>query len=217
MESRLWYKGHDVPAVGPWLQTGEVVEDSDAAVWSGEQLNSELMVWPRVVFDSWIVDGLYRKENNEDALVSLVLGDVSSPLGLLKKKRLQGTIRSRRAKLKETYNWFADFERGPVRHRLLELHKKVFALVMDLDDVDDQLEGFPQQPLVILTQLSTHIQYMLESLLRDANLKDEDIKAMAASLEGMEYNFEEVSGELRAALASTYKNRFTVIKGKKKD
>ena len=88
---------------------------------------------------------------------------------------------------------------------------------MDLDDVDDQLEGFPQQPLVILTQLSTHIQYMLESLLRDANLKDEDIKAMAASLEGMEYNFEEVSGELRAALASTYKNRFTVIKGKKKD
>ncbi|MBP3417057.1 MAG: hypothetical protein J6K76_06770 [Spirochaetaceae bacterium] len=168
-------------------------------------------------FDSWIVDGLYRKENNEDTLVSLVLGDVSSPLGLLKKKRLQGTIRSRRAKLKETYNWFADFERGPVRHRLLELHKKVFALVMDLDDVDDQLEGFPQQPLVILTQLSTHIQYMLESLLRDANLKDEDIKAMAASLEGMEYNFEEVSGELRAALASTYKNRFTVIKGKKKD
>ncbi len=217
VESRLWYKGHDVPAVGPWLQTGEVVEDSDAAVWSGEQLNSELMVWPRVVFDSWIVDGLYRKENNEDTLVSLVLGDVSSPLGLLKKKRLQGTIRSRRAKLKETYNWFADFERGPVRHRLLELHKKVFALVMDLDDVDDQLEGFPQQPLVILTQLSTHIQYMLESLLRDANLKDEDIKAMAASLEGMEYNFEEVSGELRAALASTYKNRFTVIKGKKKD
>ena len=100
---------------------------------------------------------------------------------------------------------------------LLDLHTKVFALVLELDDVDDQLEGFPQQPLVILTQLSTHIQYMLESLLRDVTLKDDDVRAMSASLEGMEYNFEEVSAELKSALAASYKNRFTVIKGQKKE
>ncbi|MBO7174872.1 MAG: hypothetical protein J6V57_03895, partial [Spirochaetaceae bacterium] len=155
-------------------------------------------------------------KNNEETLVNLILGESTSPLDVLKRKRLQGTIRSRRSKLEETYNWFADFERGPVRHRLLELHTKVFALVLELDDVDDQLEGFPQQPLVILSQLSTHIQYMLESLLRDINLKDEDVRAMAASLEGMEYNFEEVSAELKSALAASYKSRFTVIKGDKK-
>lgn len=89
--------------------------------------------------------------------------------------------------------------------------------MLELDDVDDQLEGFPQQPLVILTQLSTHIQYMLESLLRDVNLRDDDVRAMAASLEGMEYNFEEVSAELKSALAASYRNRFTVIKGDKKE
>lgn len=216
VESRLWFKGQDVPAVGPWLQASEGVEEKDAAMWSGEQLNAEMMLWPRVIFDSWIVDGLYNKKNNEDVLINLILGETNTPLAILKKKRLQVTIRSRRSKLEETYNWFADFERGPVRRRLLELHTKVFALVLELDDVDDQLEGFPQQPLVILTQLSTHIQYMLESLLRDTNLKDEDIRAMAVSLEGMEYNFEEVSAELKSALAASYKNRFTVIKGDKK-
>ena len=93
----------------------------------------------------------------------------------------------------------------------------MFDLVLELDDVDDQLEGFPQQPLVILTQLSTHIQYMLESLLHDVHLKDEDVRAMAASLEGMEYNFEEVATELKLALKENYKHRFTVIKAKNKE
>ena len=80
--------------------------------------------------------------------------------------------------------------------------------------MDDQLEGFPQQPLVILTQLSTHIQYMLEGLLRDQNLSEDDIRAMSVSLEGMEYNFEEVAAELKDALADCYKHRFSVIKNK---
>ena len=217
VESRLWFKGQEVPAVGPWLQIGETVEEKDSTAWSSEQLNAEMMLWPRVVFDSWIVDGLYNKKNNEEDIITMILGESSSALDMLKRKRIQGTIRSRRSKLEETYNWFADFERGPVRHRLLELHTKVFALVLELDDVDDQLEGFPQQPLVILTQLSTHIQYMLESLLRDVTLKDDDVRAMSASLEGMEYNFEEVSAELKSALAASYKNRFTVIKGQKKE
>ena len=77
-----------------------------------------------------------------------------------------------------------------------------------------QLEDFPQQPLVILTQLSTHIQYMLEGLLHDQSLKDEDVRTMAVSLEGMEYNFEEVSAELKDALSKCYKNRFSVVKNK---
>ena len=217
VETRLWFKGQDVPAVGPWLQPSDKLDEKESTVWSNEQLNAEMMLWPRVIFDSWIVDGLYQKMNNEDHLVNLILGEASSPLNLLKKKRLQGTIRARRAKLEAAYNWFADFDRGPVRHRLLELHTKVFALILELDEVDDQLEGFPQQPLVILTQLSTHIQYMLESLLRDVTLKDDDVRAMSASLEGMEYNFEEVSAELKSALAASYKNRFTVIKGQKKE
>ena len=214
VETRLWFKGQDVPAVGPWLQPSDKLDEKESTVWSNEQLNAEMMLWPRVIFDSWIVDGLYQKMNNEDHLVNLILGEASSPLNLLKKKRLQGTIRARRAKLEAAYNWFADFDRGPVRHRLLELHTKVFALILELDEVDDQLEGFPQQPLVILTQLSTHIQYMLEGLLRDQNLSEDDIRAMSVSLEGMEYNFEEVAAELKDALADCYKHRFSIIKNK---
>ena len=216
VESRLWFKGQEVPAVGPWLQASERSEEKDSALWSSEQMNAEMMLWPRVILDSWIVDGLYQKENNEDFLARLILGEINTPVAMLKKKRLQGHIRTRRSKLEATYNWFADFDRGPVRHRLLELHTKVFALILELDDVDDQLEDFPQKPLVILTQLSTHIQYMLEGLLRDQNISEDDIRAMAASLEGMEYNFEEVSAELKDALAACYKHRFSVIKGPRK-
>lgn len=215
VETRLWFKGQDVPAVGPWLQTNETTEEKDSAAWSGEQLNAEMMLWPRVIFDSWIVDSLFQKENNEEYLISLILGEASGPLFVLKKKKLQATIRNRRSKLEGRYNWFADYERGPVRHRLLELHTKVFALILDLDEVDDQLEQFPQQPLVILTQLSTHIQYMLEGLLREKGVREDDVKAMAASLDGMEYNFEEISGELRDALDKSYKNRFSIIKKSK--
>lgn len=212
VETRLWFKGQDVPAVGRWLQQSEKSEEKSSSVWSSEQINAEMMLWPRVIFDSWIVDSLFQKENNDEYLINLILGEISGPLEVIKRKKLQGTIRNRRNKLEANYNWFADYERGPVRHRLLELHTKVFSLILDLDEVDDQLEQFPQQPLVILTQLSTHIQYMLDGLLREQGIKDEDVKAMSISLEGMEYNFEEISGELRDALDKCYRNRFSVVK-----
>ena len=55
---------------------------------------------------------------------------------------------------------------------------------------------------------------MLEGLLRDQNLSEDDIRAMSVSLEGMEYNFEEVAAELKDALADCYKHRFSIIKNK---
>ena len=113
--------------------------------------------------------------------------------------------------LRQKYNWFADFSRGAIRHRALELYTKVGDLVYDVECASDKLAEFPQQELVTLSQLFAHVSRMLEMLSRLNDSLDEDESALQLSLEGMEYNFEDICYQLKAVLDRLKHDRFKVV------
>ena len=81
----------------------------------------------------------------------------------------------------------------------------------DIDCASDKLEQMPQQELVTLSQLFTHVSRMLEALsCLNENLEGDEY-AMQLSLEGMEYNFEDIRVPLVAAIERLQNDRFKII------
>ncbi|MDE7140036.1 MAG: hypothetical protein K2O09_04680, partial [Treponemataceae bacterium] len=84
-------------------------------------------------------------------------------------------------------------------------------LVYDVECASDKLAEFPQQELVTLSQLFAHVSRMLEMLSRLNDSLDEDESALQLSLEGMEYNFEDICYQLKAVLDRLKHDRFKVV------
>ncbi len=200
VETRLWFKGQDVPAVGKWNH--DIYEEDGRAV--------PFFALPDFVIDCYLKDSLYEKKDNIDEVIEkLIPKDI--PLSDNEKKLLTLQIHNRNAILRKNYNWFADFSNGSLRHRALKLFGEVGSLVYELDCDNKELNQLPQQELVTLSQLYTHISRMLEILSDDSDCADEEACAMELSLEGMEMNFEDIKPLLISALDKVKKNRFNVI------
>lgn len=200
VETRLWFKGQDVPAVGKWNEG--LYEESERVIPS--------FILPDFVIDCYLKDQMYEKKNNIDEVVEKILPK-EMPISKEEKKMLTLQIHNRNAILRKSYNWFADFTNGSLRHRALKLFTEVGSLVYELDCDNKELDQLPQQELVTLSQLYTHISRMLEILSNDSDCEEEEACAMELSLEGMELNFEDIKPLLISALDKVKKNRFNVI------
>ena len=113
--------------------------------------------------------------------------------------------------ISDNYNWFADQIFGPVRERCLELYAKVSGLVRKIDYNGKSFLDFPSSELVILLQLHEHILKMLENLGSEPGA-EEMAENYLLSLDGMEWNFEEIAGVLEDALAKEQKNHFKIVR-----
>ena len=98
-----------------------------------------------------------------------------------------------------------------MRHRALALYERVNELIYDVDCASDQLDKFPQNQLVILSQLFGHLNHILQSLFSDPNGAAKEKDSIMLSLEGMEYNFEEIHGDIAAAIADMHRSGFKVM------
>ena len=160
--------------------------------------------------DSYLKDYMYQKKTNIKELVDTIFPKafVMTPE---EKKCFLLHIMNRNVILLKSYNWFADFVTGAIRHRALKLYSRISTLVYDIDSTGKNLDKFPQQELVILSQLFGHLSRILESIEREASYVIQDSDSIMLSLEGMEYNFDEIKDELIAAVAELHKNDFTII------
>ena len=200
VETRLWFKGQDVPAVGKW----------NADLYENDERVIPLFAVPDFVIDCYLKDQLYEKKDNISEVIEKI---IPSGMQLSKKEKSSLTlqIHQRNAIIRKTYNWFADFANGSLRHRALNLFTEVGSLVCELDCDNKELDQLPQQELVTLSQLFTHVSHILEILSNDSECEDEETCAMELSLEGMEMNFEDIKPLLISALDKVKKNRFNVI------
>ena len=200
VETRLWFKGQDVPAVGKW----------NADLYEENERTLSFFTLPDFVIDCYIKDQMYEKKDNIDEVIQRILPK-GIPISESEKKLLTLQIHNRNAILRKEYNWFADFANGSLRHRALKLFGEVGSLVYELDCDNKELDQFPQQELVTLSQLYAHISRMLEILSNDSDCEEDETCAMELSLEGMEMNFEDIKPLLLSALDKVKKNRFNVI------
>ena len=200
VETRLWFKGQDVPAVGKWNHD----------LYEGDNRAVPFFTLPDFVIDCYLKDQMYEKKNNIDEVIDKIIPrelNISNE----EKKLLRLQIVNRNDILRKSYNWFADFANGSLRHRALELFSEVGSLVCELDCDNKELNQLPQQELVTLSQLYSHVSRILEILSDDSDCEEDETCAMELSLEGMEMNFEDIKPLLISALDKVKKNRFNVI------
>ncbi|MCR5171983.1 MAG: hypothetical protein K6B73_03855 [Treponema sp.] len=206
VETRLWKKNEDVPAVGKWNMDTLFHGSSDKDDFAPARFSG----MPEYIIDCFIKDQLYEKKDDLDSLCEAM---IPSSIQLTEKERADFTlhIMRRNAIIRNKYNRFADFAMGSIRHDALSLYSRVGDLVYEVDCAGKEIVKFPQQELVTLSQLFAHITRMLEMLAGEKECADEEKTAIKLSLEGMEYNFEDIRTRLKSAVDRSLAKRFKVI------
>lgn len=212
VESRLWRKDAEIPAAGGWVN--ENIDDSE--MMTGTLYGVFGLPMPDYLIEAFILDSLYRKEKSSARIISRILPDISL-LSPFQQSLLILHLERQHDIIKKTYNWFADYEIGDVRSQALKLYSQLLCLICELDRCNVPVDRFPQQELVILSQLYGHTGKLIEALLFQKAISEKDISAASLSLEGMNFSFSEIQGPLRAALKQHQKNAFSIVKKGKKD
>lgn len=208
VETRLWYKGKSVPAVGNW--NIKKMESGDKAARYSYEGEASYYTVPPDILDHYVLDMLYHHGTDvKELMYEIYPDDYIFHLG--EKALVMMNLTDRNEKFKLRYNWFADQVAGPIREQALDLYKKVNELMFEVDKCYSGLSNFPQQELVILTQLYNHIVRILQSFVSDSDIGDEN-EAILASLDGMRCNFEGIRDILLGAIDECRCNRFKVVR-----
>ena len=198
VETRLWRSGESVPAVGEWNYCGseDITEDG-------------FVILPSFVFDCFILDEVLGDGKDINELPKQIYPKTFTFKGS-ELKAVQKELKARCAVLKKQYNSFADYDIKPIRHRTLQLYKEVSSLMYEIDTLGTDLKKMPQQEMVILSQLYAHVISLLQVMAIPGEL-DEDLDTLEMSIDGMEFNFEDIVGVLTDAVARQRNNGYVII------
>ncbi len=202
VETRLWHKGQDVPAVGLWNKNDMEKDPGDLA-------NLKFKI-PDYILDDYLRDFEFKKQKDLTVLLKTMFPE-NFALTPHEKNYVLLHIAGRHAIIAKNYNYFADFPVGQIRSDALDLYSRVCSLVYDVETSSAKFDKFPQNELVVLSQLFAHINRILESIDSNPDAAVEDQGTLSLSLEGMEYNFEDIEGALRSVIESEKKNSFTIV------
>lgn len=202
VETRLWFAGKTVPAVGMW-------NGDDEGEVTGIRHNLFYSV-PDYVVDEYIKDFAFNKKTDVQEMMDTIFPKTFF-IPEEYRQELLLHITNRNDIILNSYNWFADHQLGDIRHKALILYTKISGLVYEIDRTGGRYNSYPQQELVILIQLYTHLSKLMETLAFDPNSISNETETISVSLDGMEYNFEDIEGALRNAVLASKKKDFTVI------
>ncbi|MGI5174404.1 hypothetical protein H0R92_12515 [Treponema sp. OMZ 840] len=206
VETRLWKKGEEVYASPLWK--GHMQAEFDFS----DTLFAEIGIpIPEFMLDAYIFDSLYRKDKTVKNVYKRIVPE-TCVLDEWQVKTFLLHLESRYAILSETYNRFTDFTKAEVRRSALELYSALVKLMCELDSCGLSVDAFPQQDLVILSQLFAHTGRLIEVIVYQENLTDSDIVSASVSLEGMVGSFEDIEEVLIAVMHSKKKDAFSIIK-----
>lgn len=208
VETRLWFKGQDVPAIGSWNEVDYQIPEEQKNIRPVAEKFEEV---PQYIVDAAIKDQLYSKICDMEVILKKLYPN-SYRISSVQQKMMLLHLKNRHDILSAKYNRFADSEISGVRHRILELFGQVNALVYAIDLAGLELSVFPQQSIVVLSQIYGHINHILEATESDPASVLRDINEISISVDGMQMNFECVEEELNEVLARESKNGFVVLK-----
>ncbi len=197
VETRLWLKGKEIPAIGKGMITFPPDEESNHASTKKESKVESIfkkfdLIIPEWVLDAFILDCLFYKENDVGKIIPKIIPDF-----FVLEKDEYNTIRlhleKKYAIIRKRYNWFADYQVARFRHETLELYSKLANVFYEIGYHRINMNELNQQHLVILTQLSGHISSMIYTFTQEDVLSEKEYATLESSLEGMNFNFEESS------------------------
>lgn len=205
VESRIWYKGESVPYVGEWNKSVEK-----------DLVFSEMSVsfTPKIIdayLENYIYEGLKNKNTQSLEDLSRTIFPVSLKMSSDERKVILLNIEKRHDILKKQYNKFSDYTVAPVRKKVLALFSQVNNLLCAIACSGVEVSNFPQQELVVLTQLFNHVVRLLEEF-ENVFLRDElPLGDISLSLQGMEDTFEDIKGTLKSSLDYNIYKGFNIV------
>jgi len=207
VETRLWRKGEKVPAIGDWNRMytpAHYDKDFIENIVGVDEL-------PESLVNVFLKDHIYSNTGDLQKTIEKMY-PYFYKLPEEKRESMLLHLKHRHDILRRKYNKFADSEIRVLRHKAVELYCKVFELLCAIDTCGGELEDFPQQPLVILSQIYGHVCQILELTETDTAAVVRECNEIMLSIEGMEFNFEEISGLLWAEIDRKCKSRFMLVK-----
>ena len=209
VESRIWRKGEQVPYVGKWNNTG---------VDKGVLLTDMALTLTPHVIDAILEDRIYDKrcgkkdvsEDFEDVIQKIFPN--MAMISQTERRLVLLNIEKRNDILEKRYNQFSDYPVAQTRKRILGLFARVSELFCEIGGSGIAADTFPQQELVILSQIYSHVVRLLEEV-ENVYLRPQfPTEDVCLSLEGMEETFEDISGTLFSALESNRFKGFEIVK-----
>ncbi|MBQ0002776.1 MAG: hypothetical protein KBT21_04490 [Treponema sp.] len=203
VETRLWRSGETVPAIGMWNE-----DEKETEVYGMQNL---LYSVPDYILDEYLKDYAFQKKTD----INLLIKDIFPKTYYIPEEshnEILLHIANRNDIILKNYNWFADQKIGDIRNKALVLYTKISTLVYDIDRTGGRFGSYPQQELVILIQLYTHLAKLVETISYDAESVIKDIDTINCSLDGMRLNFEDIEMELKNAVMACKKRDFKVIR-----
>ncbi len=207
VESRIWKKGEDVPAVGMWNMA--FIEDS---VHDSKFTRCPPMSPSKNTLTQAFLQDMIFMESEDFESVMKKMYPFQEYYSDEQKKRLLLHLKSLHDILATRYNRFEDSVIGDIRHAALELYAIINELVVLIDIEGKDLKSYPQQSLVVLSQLYAHAMHIIDALTDGTELLEEELDEIAFSLEVMKFDFECAAEELKEAMAKESRNGFKIIK-----
>lgn len=207
VESRIWKANTTVPYTGPWN-----FREIDDLIMTEVATNFS----PQII-DAYLEDNIYKELNKKDFLSIEKLVDNMFPqnlnMSMSERKLVLLNIEKRSDILKKNYNRFSDFSIADVRRRVLDLFTRINSLLCAIGCSGIRTEEFPQQELVVLTQLYNHTVRLLEELENVFMRSQFPVDDVNLSLDGMYETFEDIRVTLKNSLERNRYKGFGIING----
>lgn len=216
-ETRLWKKGESVPFFGTWNAGLFGFNEDIRKVTSYE--NYVLSAISSCAYEQLIDNYFYitfSEERSFEDYIAAFFKDEGCAISGNKIKKISKDLRARFNYLFNEYNRFKDNELGGIRKDLVGLFTKVSSLVYRINYSGASAEKLPQQEMIILFQIYSHIMSLFEEFCFDAPPDKEFLEVLPVSVEGMKLSFSEISDALEAGLEDEMRRRFKLENGKEK-
>ncbi|MCR4578833.1 MAG: hypothetical protein K5681_00650 [Treponema sp.] len=205
LETRLWNADSVVPYIGNWNNHAKK-----------DLIMSEIaMMFTPSVIDAFIENLLYQESCGKSVptlneLVDSIFPNVLAE-GSLEWKFVLLNLEKRFDILKKAYNSFRDYPVAEIRKRCVDVFSQVSQLLCEIGSSEVSADNFPQQELVVLTQLYGHLARLLEEVENDYTRDLFPADDVALSLEGMEDTFYEIRGILKKAVEDNRSRGYELV------
>lgn len=203
IETRIWRYGQDVPAIGSWnnFQTPQQEEKHEIEYTSADFYVADYLI------DAFVKNEFAKKRYNaENVLAGIIPEEFELPEKDM--RNLQERVVSHYAMIEKSYNHFADFSIVPVREQALSLYVKVAALIYKIDCAKAELEDYPQQELVTISQIYSHVLRIIEHVELEPDVAEEEREELLMSIDGMLYNYDCIYDQIIDIINKSKKNEF---------
>lgn len=206
VESRIWKRNEEIPYAGKWIKP-EMMKDVVL-----QDITDSFSV---SVLDAFIKDDLFNQTKGnepgriEDFLCKTIpMFDVSS---FLKEKSFLTQLEKRKQAIEKAYNHFIDYPIADIRKQLINIYSNISSLFFEIGFSGIEADKFPQQELIILSQIYLHCTRMIEGFENPIDSTDFPEDEIKISIEGMRDTYNEIEGILKNSLKELRYKSFSVV------